>query len=59
MLTKERQEQLVEVLQGLIQRRSYSGEEKEVVEFIKKTALELGYDSVHVDKYGNVICSIK
>ena len=59
MLTKERQEELVRVLQGLIQRRSYSGEEGEVVEFIKKTALELGYDTVHIDKYGNVICSVK
>ena len=59
MLTKERQEQLVEVLQGLIQRRSYSGEEGKVVEFIKETALALGYDTVHVDKYGNVICSVK
>lgn len=59
MLTNERKEQLVEVLQGLIQRRSYSGEEKEVAEFIKETALKLGYDTVHVDKYGNVICSIK
>ena len=59
MLTQERKEQLVETLQNLIQRRSYSGEEKEVVEYIKETALKLGYDEVHVDKYGNVICTIK
>lgn len=59
MLTKKRQEELVETLQNLIQRKSYSGEEKEVAEYIKETALKLGYDKVHVDKYGNVICSIK
>lgn len=59
MLTNERKEQIVEVLQNLIQRRSYSGEEKEVAEYIKKLCLEVGYDTVHVDKYGNVIGSVK
>lgn len=59
MLTNERKEQIVEVLQNLIQRRSYSGEEKEVAEYIKKLCLEVGYDTVHIDKYGNVIGSVK
>ena len=40
MLTNERKEQIVEVLQNLIQRRSYSGEEKEVAEYIKKLCLD-------------------
>ena len=59
MLTNERKEQIVEVLQNLIQRRSYSGEEKEVAEYIKKLCFEVGYDTVHIDKYGNVIGSVK
>ena len=59
MLTNERKEQIVEVLQNLIQRRSYSGEEKEVAEYVKKLCLEVGYDTVHIDKYGNVIGSVK
>lgn len=59
MLTNERKEQIVKVLQNLIQRRSYSGEEKEVAEYIKKLCLEVGYDTVHIDKYGNVIGSVK
>lgn len=59
MLTNERKEQIVEVLQNLIQRRSYSGEEKEVAEYVQKLCLEVGYDTVHIDKYGNVIGSVK
>ena len=59
MLTNERKEQVIKVLQNLIQRRSYSGEEKEVAEYIKELCLEVGYDTVHIDKYGNVIGSVK
>lgn len=59
MLTEKRKKQLIGVLQNLIQRRSYSGEEGEVAKYIEKTALELGYDKVYIDKYGNIICSIK
>ena len=59
MLTEARKQQLIETLSNLIQRRSYSGEEKEVVEYIEKVMKEVGYDTVHIDKYGNVIGSIK
>ena len=44
MLTEARKQQLIETLSNLIQRRSYSGEEKEVVEYIEKVMKEVGYD---------------
>ncbi|MBR8700955.1 N-formyl-4-amino-5-aminomethyl-2-methylpyrimidine deformylase [Fusobacterium sp. DD29] len=59
MFSQERKNQLVEVLQNMIRRRSYSGEEKEIAEYIKKICLEVGYDEVHIDKYGSVIGKIK
>ena len=59
MLTEARKQQLIETLSNLIQRRSYSGEEKQVVEYIEKVMKEVGYDTVHIDKYGNIIGSIK
>lgn len=59
MLTSERKEELVQVLQNLIQRKSYSGEEKDVAEYIKDVALKIGYDTAYIDKYGSIICSIK
>lgn len=59
MLTEERKEKLVEVLQNAIQRKSYSGEEKEVAEYLKKIFIEVGYDKVETDKYGNIIGTIK
>lgn len=58
MLTKERQEQVIKVVQNAIQRRSYSGEEGEVAKYLEATFKEVGYDKVHVDKYGNVIGTI-
>ncbi|MDR3258087.1 MAG: YgeY family selenium metabolism-linked hydrolase [Fusobacteriaceae bacterium] len=59
MLNDVRRAQILEVLKNLISRRSYSGEEKDVAEYIGKIAKEIGYDTVHIDKYGNVICSVK
>ncbi|MDR1831717.1 MAG: YgeY family selenium metabolism-linked hydrolase [Fusobacteriaceae bacterium] len=59
MLTEARKSQLLEVLGNLIARRSYSGEEKDVAQYIEKTAKELGYDAVRIDRYGSVICTIK
>ena len=59
MLTKERKKRVVEALQKAIQAKSYSGEEKDVVEYLEKLFKELGYDSVHIDRYGNIIGCIK
>lgn len=59
MLTKVREEKLIKLLQEMIQNPSNSGEEAGVVKAIEKNLLEMGYDSVHIDKYGNIIGCIK
>ena len=44
MFSKERENQVVELCQELIKAPSYSGEEGEVVEVIKKAFDRLGFD---------------
>jgi putative selenium metabolism hydrolase len=41
--------------QGLVQIRSYSGEEGDAIKFIKEKMISLGYDEVNIDRYGNVV----
>ena len=55
MLTSEREAKLIKLCQELIQNPSNSGEEKGVAEAVKKNMLNMGFDKVHIDKYGNVI----
>ncbi|MFV0504660.1 MAG: YgeY family selenium metabolism-linked hydrolase [Lachnospirales bacterium] len=59
MLGKDREEQLIAFCQRMIQAKSYSGEENIVVDEMKKFSEENGFTKVHIDKYGNCICSIK
>ena len=59
MLTKERENQVVELCQKLIQQQSYSGHEDGVDGVLKEELPKLGFDSVTIDKYGNVIGCIK
>ena len=59
MLTKERENQVVELCQKLIQQQSYSGHEDGVAGVLKEELPKLGFDSVTIDKYGNVIGCIK
>ncbi|MGL4392488.1 MAG: YgeY family selenium metabolism-linked hydrolase [Fusobacteriaceae bacterium] len=59
MLTPEREAKLIKLLQEMIQNQSYSGEEGGVAKAIEKNLKALGYDSVTIDKYGNVIGCIK
>ena len=59
MLTEIRKEQLIKSLQKMIQIRSYSGEEGELVKYLEILLKEIGYDEVHIDKYGNIIGCIK
>ncbi|MCD8248655.1 MAG: YgeY family selenium metabolism-linked hydrolase [Lachnospiraceae bacterium] len=59
MLTKEREERLVDFCRKMIQAKSYSGEENLVVEEMKKFCDAEGFTDVHVDRYGNCICHIK
>ena len=51
----ESQEELNQLIQKLIQIRSYSGEEKEIVEFIVQTMQDYGFDEAYSDKLGNAV----
>ena len=59
MLSKERQEQVVELCQKLIRQQSYSGHEDGVVAELSAQMKAEGFDSVTVDRYGNIIGCIK
>lgn len=59
MLSKERKQMIFEVLQKTIQIESYSGNEKELVLYLETLLKNIGYDAVHIDKYGNMIGVIK
>ena len=43
------------IMQRLIQIRSYSGEEKEIVEFIQSKMQEYGFDEVFTDSLGSIV----
>lgn len=59
-MTKEQlHEYTVRLCSALIQAKSYSGEEKQVAQVVKSAMEALGYDSVTIDAYGNVIGCIK
>ena len=59
MLSNERQQQVVALCQKLIQQQSYSGHEDGVVKALSEYLTAEGFDSVTVDKYGNIIGCIK
>lgn len=59
MLNKEREEKVIALCQELIRARSYSGEENQVAEALKKNFQEMGFDDVIIDGYGNIIGKIK
>ena len=59
MISNERQQQVVELCQKLIQQQSYSGHEDGVVNALSEYLKAEGFDSVTVDKYGNIIGCIK
>ncbi len=55
MMTQERKEQLVCFCRKMIQQPSLSGQEKNVAELVRSRMVDLGFDNVEVDTYGNVI----
>ena len=59
MTMQELHSNTVALCSRLIQAKSYSGEEREVVEVIKEEMNRFGYDEVTVDAYGNVIGCIR
>lgn len=52
------EQELIELCKSMINIRSYSGEEGKLVHFLKDKMVELGYDDVFVDEYGNIIGKI-
>jgi len=47
--------ELIEFAQDLVKIKSYSGDEKKVIECIKEKMNELDYDDVVIDSMGNIV----
>ena len=59
MLTNDRKKKLTKLCQELIRAPSYPGNEKDIVNVIKKYFKDLGYDDYFIDNYGNIVGHIK
>jgi len=59
MITAEREQKIISICQALLQKKSYSGEEAGVAETLRDIFIELGYDEIFVDTYGNIIGEIR
>lgn len=59
MLNKAREEAVVALCQDLIRQKSYSGQEQGVSNALEKQMNAAGFDSVTIDRYGNIIGCIK
>lgn len=59
MLIEKDKTELIGLCRTLIQKKSYSGEEKGVSDLIREYMLQNDFDEVHVDKFGNTIGCIK
>lgn len=59
MITKETQEQAIELCQKLVQQQSYSGHEAGPAKVLEEVCKANGFDSIHVDQYGNFVACIK
>lgn len=55
LLAPELQKELIEFVQSLVRIKSLSGQEEEIIRFIEKKMLALGYDDVTIDSMGNVL----
>src|SRR5215207_8732926 len=55
LLTLELQKELIEFTQSLVRIKSLSGEEEEIIKFIEKKMIALGYDEIILDSMGNVL----
>ncbi len=59
MLNKERENAVVTLCQELVRQQSYSGEEQGVAGVLIHNMKQMGFDSVTMDRYGNIIGCIK
>ena len=55
LLTPELQKEPIEFTQSLVRIKSLSGEEEEIIKFIEKKMISLGYDEVIIDSMGNIL----
>lgn len=59
LLSNEQKDQVIYLCQELVQTKSYSGEEKEVADKIKKYARKHDFDDVSIDVMGNVLLTME
>jgi putative selenium metabolism hydrolase len=55
LMTTELQKELIEFAQSLVRIKSLSGQEEEIIRFIEKKMVALGYDEVIIDSMGNIL----
>ncbi len=58
LLSQQIQNELIEFAQSLVRIKSLSGQEGEVIKFIERKMLALGYDEVKIDSMGNLLGKI-
>jgi len=49
---------LIKIVQEAVRRPTLSGQEKPLVEYLSRTARQLGYDNVYSDRMGNLIARV-
>lgn len=54
-MCKEHEKEITDFLRNIISIPSYTGQEKDVATFIKKTMVSLGYDEIIETEYGDII----
>jgi len=58
LLPEELQNELIEFTQNLVRIKSISGEEGEIIKYIERKMIALGYDEVRIDSMGNLLGKI-
>ena len=58
LLTLEQKNELIEFAQDLVRIKSVSGQEEQIIKFIEKKMIALGYEKVIIDAMGNVLGKI-
>ena len=59
MIEKQKQEKIISLCQKLIRAKSYSGQEDKAAGVLREEMEGAGFDSVNIDRYGNIIGCIK
>lgn len=59
MLKENREKEVIDLCQKLIQAKSYSGEENMVAGRLEEFFKKKGFDKITIDKYGNIIGTIQ